>query len=186
VCLVPAGASAPCARVGFGGPGAVTLTSSHATRLLPGAIAMLTACGQALWPALLLAAAACHGASAFTSAPPFTTALLHRAHFAARQHGAERRRGRSALSMVQTPPRASVSIKELSKQMKTARLDMAAQRCPRAQWRGAMQLRGGGSSEGDELGGVVAASGWFPACMHPLVSEDVLLPALLPAAVFLP
>ncbi len=49
-----------------------------------------------------------------------------------------------------------------------------------------MQLRGGGSSEGDELGGVVAASGWFPACMHPLVSEDVLLPALLPAAVFLP
>ena len=164
----------------------MTLTSSHATRLLPGAIAMLTACGQALWPALLLAAAACHGASAFTSAPPFTTALLHRAHFAARQHGAERRRGRSALSMVQTPPRASVSIKELSKQMKTARLDMAAQRCPRAQWRGAMQLRGGGSSEGDELGGVVAASGWFPACMHPLVSEDVLLPALLPAAVFLP
>jgi hypothetical protein len=85
---------------------------------------MLTACAQALWPALLLAAAACHGASAFTSVPPFTTALLHRAHFATRQHGAERRQGRVALTMVQTPPRASVSIKELSKQMKTARLDM--------------------------------------------------------------
>ena len=39
-----------------------------------------------------------------------------------------RRQGRAAaglgLSMVQTPPRESVSIKELSQQMQTARMDM--------------------------------------------------------------
>ena len=101
-----------------------TGSSSHTTRRLPDPVAMLTARGPALWSALLLAAAACHCASAFTSVPPFKAALVQRAHLAARQHGAEQRRGLAALTMVQTPPRASVSIKELSKQMKTARLDM--------------------------------------------------------------
>ena len=64
---------------------------------------------------------------------------------------------------------------------------LAAQRCPRTQWLGAMQLRGGGCPGDDEgLGEDTAASGWFPACMHPLMSDNALLPALLPAAVFLP
>ena len=83
---------------------------------------MLLARGSAMWPALLLVAASCHGVSAFLPAAPAARSPM--AHLDARRAGVAQRRGRTPLTMVQTPPRQSVSIKELSKQMQSARLDM--------------------------------------------------------------
>jgi aarF domain-containing kinase len=77
--------------------------------------------GMVVWGAVLAAAAS--GASAFAPTTGLGSMQVRRPAGPAVARRV-RPAGTSGLSMVQTPPRQSVSIKELSKQMQTARMDM--------------------------------------------------------------